>query len=266
VIVVHQGDPAGQCPGALNGVAGNAGQDLVGGPGPGQLCRRLSQSPCGPARGPGTSQILEDGHAMRTSGHIDGELGTDDFALGAVGTAQVAAERGRHLAGRIAELISEAGQQDRVLAGRDAAQEVPASQLLERVAQHLTRRRVGIDETPPGIDDGNPVLGAGQHAGQRGQAQRSGIRLRSRVNAAGGHTAALSRGPAFPRLPTARHRRFPGPTRRNPRSALDCCLGDRLTTPHLRHATKPGTTIRLHQSSLAASVRSPGRTALASRR
>ena len=207
MIVVHHGDPAGHGPGARHGVAGNAAQDLLGGPGPDQLCRRLSQGHRGAARGPRTGEVLEDGHAKATSGHVDGEAGIDDLALGAIGTAQVAGERCWHLASRTAELISEAGQHDRVLPGRDTAQKVPAAQLLERVAQHLASRRVGIDETPLGIDDGDPVLGAGQHAGQRRQTQRGGIRQCRGPSEIGGHTAEVTRSAAYPRI--ARHRQTP---------------------------------------------------------
>jgi hypothetical protein len=136
-------------------------------PRPDQLCCGLSQGGCGAARGPGTGEVLEDGHALGISGHADGELGIDDLALGAVGTAHVARERGRDLAGRTAQLMREAGQHDRVLPGRDTVQKVPASQLFKRVAQNLASRRIGVDETPLSVYDGDPVLGAGQHAGQR---------------------------------------------------------------------------------------------------
>jgi len=65
-----------------------------------------------------------------------------------------------------------------VLAGRNTAQKVAASQLLKRVAEHLTTCRVGIDEAPLGIDDRDPVLGADHHACQHRQTERSGVRER----------------------------------------------------------------------------------------
>ena len=63
--------------------------------------------------------------------------------------------------------------------------------LVKRVAQNFTSRRVGIDESPLGVYDNDPLLGAGQHGSQCRQPQRGGIRQRSRVNGIPEHTAAL---------------------------------------------------------------------------
>jgi hypothetical protein len=143
---------------------------------------------------------------MGTPANLDSERGIDDLALGPVGVAQITGERGRHLADRPAELLSEPGQNDRVLPGRDAGQEVAAPQLLKRVTQHLASHRVGIHETPLGIHDGDPLRGAGHHTRQRRQTQRSGLRERGGPSEIGTHSAGVIRSAAFPRLPTtAKH-------------------------------------------------------------
>ena len=166
MILAHHHDPDRQSPGALDGVAAKADQDLLGGSGSDQLRRRLSQGRRRTGRGPGTGEVPENSHGMETAGHLDDEGGTVDLVSGTVGAAQGTGKRGC----RIAELPGKVTQHGRVVPGREAAQEVPASQLLDRVTQHLTGRRVGVDVAPPSIDNADPVLGPGQHLGQRRQA------------------------------------------------------------------------------------------------
>jgi hypothetical protein len=119
---------------------------------------------------------------------IDRELGVHDLAFNAAGAAQIAAERDGRLAGGAMELIRKPRQHNRVLPGRDAVQKVAAAQLLERVAEHLAGRRIGVDKTPVSINHSDPILGAGHHAGKRSQTQRRSRRDRAALGTTASHT------------------------------------------------------------------------------
>ena len=90
------------------------------------------------------------------------------------------------------------GQHGGVLSGREAGQEVSAPQPLERVAQRLTRRRVGIDVAPVGIDEAEPVASADQYGGHCWRAQRRRVLQRGRAGVGsdrGGSPGALHLSP-----------------------------------------------------------------------
>jgi hypothetical protein len=152
--------------------------------------------------------------------------------------AQIAGERGRRLTERTAELLREPGQHDRVIPGRDAAHEVAALQLRERVTQHLTSHRVGINETAPGIDDGDPLLGTGHHTGQRQQTSAA-----TSASAAGpvrseGTRPGLSAAPPSPDSPPPPNTVDPsapldGRSRPRPFAACARSLLASLTTPSM---------------------------------
>ena len=175
MIIAHHDDPRGQGPGALDRVTSDAGQDLVGGPDPDKLGRRLGQGRRGASRDPGSRDVLEDRHAVLAPRDVDREGGAHDLPLGTVRAGKDAGEWISRIAERTASPFGEAGQRERTLRGWDAVQEIPAAQLFKRHAQHLASGRIGIDETPLGIDDGDPLLDTGHHCGQRRQTQRGGV-------------------------------------------------------------------------------------------
>jgi hypothetical protein len=119
---------------------------------------------------------------MGPSVYVNGERGTEDFSLR---TGEATGEGTRQAVGEwldagrsITEIFGETGTQGGMLSGRKAAQEVPTSQLVERMVQHLTRSQIGIDVASVGIDDDDPIRGTGHHAGQCSQTQRRGCRQR----------------------------------------------------------------------------------------